>query len=123
MVGRRHPPEEIAAKLVQADEMAAKGKSQREITRALGVSVMTYHRWRKDRADPTARAMGEVGANLVAQGEGEFSRRAIPVSNRVHELELENTRLRRLVTDLLLEKVKLEEQIYQRRGASRSRRF
>ena len=48
MVGKRHASGEIAAKLAQANELAAKGKTQREISKALGVSIMTYHRWKKD---------------------------------------------------------------------------
>jgi DNA invertase Pin-like site-specific DNA recombinase len=42
-----HPKAEIAAKLAQADDLATQGKLQSEIARALGVSVMTLHRWRK----------------------------------------------------------------------------
>jgi transposase-like protein len=44
---RKHPKAEIAVKLAQADDLAAQGKLQSEIARALGVSVMTLHRWRK----------------------------------------------------------------------------
>ena len=47
MVGKRHASGEITAKLAQANELAAKGKTQREISKALGVSIMTYHRWKK----------------------------------------------------------------------------
>jgi putative transposase len=47
MVGKRHASDEISAKLAQANELAAKGKTQREISKALGVSIMTYHRWKK----------------------------------------------------------------------------
>ncbi|MET4151021.1 transcriptional regulator with XRE-family HTH domain [Bradyrhizobium sp. RT9b] len=49
MVGKRHASEEISAKLAQAKELAAEGKTQREISKALGISIMTYHRWRDDR--------------------------------------------------------------------------
>ena len=47
MVGKRHASGEIAAKLAQANELVAKGKTQREISKVLGVSIMTYHRWKK----------------------------------------------------------------------------
>jgi putative transposase len=47
MVGKRHASGEITAKLAHANELAAKGKTQREISKALGVSIMTYHRWKK----------------------------------------------------------------------------
>jgi len=106
MVGRRHAADEIATKLAQANELAAKGKSQREIAKALGVSIMTYHRWRKGH-DVPARAGRSRGASeaidLEARPRGTMS-----------QLELENLRLRRLVTDLLLEKLKLEEEIRSR---------
>jgi hypothetical protein len=39
--------------------------------------------------------------------------------DRIAELQLENSRLRRLVTDLLLEKVKLEEAAQSQSFASR----
>jgi hypothetical protein len=39
--------------------------------------------------------------------------------DRIAELQLENSRLRRLVTDLLLEKIKLEETAQRQKGASR----
>ena len=44
---RRHSKAEIAALLAQANEMATQGKAQNEIANALGISVMTLHRWRK----------------------------------------------------------------------------
>ena len=84
---KRHSTVEIATKLAQANELATQGKLQSEIARTLGVSVMTLHRWHK--APPGPRTRG--------------------AANRITELQLENSRLRRLVTDLLLEKVKLEE--------------
>ena len=96
MTRKRHTAEEIGVKLRQAEEMAHEGKFQDEIARALGVTVMTYHRWRKAQqslsAPPTPVNSGGLG-----------------------DLELENLRLRRLVTDLLLEKVKLEEELSVRR--------
>ena len=44
---KKHSREEILLKLGQADELARAGKSQVEICKTLGVSVMTFHRWRK----------------------------------------------------------------------------
>ena len=46
---RRHTGSEIATKLATADGMAARGVLHRDIARSLGISVMTYHRWRKAR--------------------------------------------------------------------------
>ena len=44
---KKHSREEILLKLGQADQLARAGKSQVEICKTLGVSVMTFHRWRK----------------------------------------------------------------------------
>jgi putative transposase len=97
---KRHSRVEIATKLAQANELATQGKLQSEIARTLGVSVMTLHRWRK--APP-----GHQPA-LVATPEAREPDRTRGADG-IAELQLENSRLRRLVTDLLLEKVKLEE--------------
>ena len=94
---KRHSRAEIASKLAQANGLATQGKLQSEIARALGVSVMTLHRWRK--APPGSHPVREAGQADRMRGWGD----------RIAELQLENSRLRRLVTDLLLEKVKLEE--------------
>src|SRR5262245_10755430 len=91
---KRHPRVEIATKLAQANDLATQGKLQSEIARALGVSVMTLHRWRKAPPGPPAHEAGQ--ANRTRGG-----------GDRIAELQLENSRLRRLVTDLLLEKIKL----------------
>ena len=99
---KRHSAGEIAAKLQQADEMAVQGKLQGEIAKALGISVMTYHRWRKGR--PKVRPFGPAAVN-----EGPSAYAEPDQAVRISELQAENVRLRRLVTDLLLEKIKLEE--------------
>ena len=46
---KRHAAAEIAAKLVDADALAKNGQPRAEIAKALGISVMTLHRWRKMR--------------------------------------------------------------------------
>jgi putative transposase len=94
---KRHSRVEIASKLAQANDLATQGKLQSEIARTLGVSVMTLHRWRK-------AAPGPQPAHEAGQPDWSRSQR-----DRIAELQLENSRLRRLVTDLLLEKIKLEE--------------
>jgi transposase len=104
MVGRRHSSNEISAKLGQASELAAKGKTQREIAKALGVSIMTFHRWKKMVPAPRGAPL-DYGRNPPEALNGPGS------DEMVKHLELENTRLRRLVTDLLLEKLKLEEEV------------
>ena len=96
----KHSKAEIAVKLVQAGDLAMQGKLQTEIARTLGVSLMTLHRWRKMSLVPLAAAAGLNEPSQRAQA---------PHPDRIAELQLENSRLRRLVTDLLLEKIKLEE--------------
>jgi len=96
---KRHSRVEMATKLAQANELAMRGKLQSEIARILGVSVMTLHRWRK--APP-----GPQRALMVTAREPDRTRGA---GDQIAELQLENSRLRQLVTDLLLGKVKLEE--------------
>jgi putative transposase len=89
---------EIAAKLAQANDLAAQGKLQSEIAKTLGVSVMTLYRWRK----------------LPVKGSGESktpAQQELSHGQRIADIQLENARLRRLVTDLLLEKMKLEETV------------
>src|SRR5215813_12863439 len=97
---KRHSRVEVATKLAHATDLARQGKPQSEIARTLGVSVMTLHRWRKARPEPA----GPQPAHEAGQ-----PNRALRGNDRIAELQLENSRLRRLVTDLLLEKVKLEE--------------
>jgi putative transposase len=115
---KRHSRVEIAMKLAQANDLATQGKLQREIARTLGVSVMTLHRWRKapPGPQPTLRATREMTEPDRTRG----------TDDRIAELQLDNSRLRRLVTDLLLEKIKLEEaaqrQKFRRVGTRRASR-
>jgi putative transposase len=114
MAGKRHASAEITAKLAHANELAAKGKTQREISKALGVSIMTYHRWKKmvhvpaDATEHDARGDHDMQPEqpIVADTDGQLRR-----------LELENSRLRRLVTDMLLDKLKLEDELRARQEA------
>src|SRR5215831_2260910 len=89
---------EIPSKLAQANDLATQGKQQSEIARALGMSVMTLHRWRKAPPGPRPASVATHEAGQPYQ-----MRRG---GDRIAELQLENSRLRRLVTDLLLEKIK-----------------
>jgi putative transposase len=103
VIGRkkRHSTEEIATKLAQANELVIQGKLQGEIARTLGISIMTLHRWRKTPPEPRRASLATYETS-----EPERMRTA---ADRIAEFQLENSRLRRLVTDLLLEKMKLEE--------------
>jgi len=84
-----------------ADDMAAQGRLHGDIAKSLGISLMTYHRWRKARG-ALARSASRPADRVDISPEREQM-------SQIRELQLENSRLRRLVTDLLLEKVKLEE--------------
>ncbi len=77
---KRHRPEEVVAKLRQADEALAKGTPIAEVARWLGVSEVTLHRWRAD--------YGAVDLDAV---------------KRLKDLEKENARLKRLVGDQQLD--------------------
>jgi transposase len=85
-MGKRAKPEEIVAKLRQVEVLTAQGKSIAEAARLIGVSEQTYYRWRAE--------FGSMKTDQV---------------KRLKELELENTRLRRAVSDLTLDKLILTE--------------
>jgi len=100
---KRHSAPEVMAKLRRADQMVADGMLQSDIARALGVSAMTYHRWRASRPLSPAKTSEQRVVRASEQDEQE--------AVQLKKLQLENTRLRKLVTDLLLEKLKLEEML------------
>jgi transposase-like protein len=109
MPKRKHSRIEIESKLAQANDLASQGKLQSDIARTLGISVMTLHRWRK-----TAPPLTPTVTNETTQFEQELGE-----GSRTEEIRLENSRLRRLVTDLLLEKMKLEEAALAHRSSTR----
>jgi putative transposase len=83
----RHTPEEIVAKLRhQVDVLVAQGQSVAGAIRSIGVTEVTYYRWRQ-----------EFGGLKTEQ------------IKRLRELETENARLRRAVADLTLDKLILKE--------------
>ena len=86
MAGKRDKPEEIVLKLRQVEVLQGQGRSIAEAVRQIGVTQPTYYRWRKDY--------------------GGMSRDQL---KRLKELETENTRLRRAVSDLTLDKLILTE--------------
>ena len=96
MPGKRYSRSEILGKLQEAESLSAKGRPIRDIADALGISVMTYYRWRN-----TYRNAGPVEETGVA----DRSENATPIS----ALRAENDTLRRLVADLLLEKTALQD--------------
>jgi putative transposase len=86
MPRKRPTPEEIVAKLRQVDVLVSQGKSVADAVRAIGTTEVTYYRWRK-----------EFGGLKTAQ------------VKRLKELETENARLRKAVSDLTLDKMILAE--------------
>jgi putative transposase len=86
MARKRHKPEEIVAKLRQVDVLTGQGMSVAEAVKTIGVTETTYFRWR-----------AEYGGMKIDQ------------VKRLKELELENARLRRAVSDLTLDKLILTE--------------
>jgi hypothetical protein len=81
---KKHSSAEIIEKLARADQLATRGLSQNAICSELGISVMTLHRWR-------ARTPDSVDAQMEQR------------------LLLENSRLRNIAANLLLEIRALEE--------------
>jgi len=86
MARRHYRPEEIISKLREAEVLLAEGMTVAEAAKAIGVVEQTYYRWRK-----------EYGGMKISQ------------MKRLKELEQENTRLRKAVSDLSLDKVILQE--------------
>ena len=86
MPRKRHTPEEIVTKLRQVDALVAQGQSVADAVRSIGVTEVTYYRWRQ-----------EFGGLKTEQ------------IKRLKELETENARLRRAVADLTLDKLILRE--------------
>ena len=103
---KRHSAPEIAVKLQRADQMAADGMLQSAIAQALGVSMMTYHRWRANRSVLEKDGASERREPTLANHQAALDKAA-----ELEKLQVENRRLRRLVADLLLEKAKLEEML------------
>ena len=81
-----HKPEEVVAKLRQVDVLVSQGQTAAAAIRSIGVTEVTYYRWRKE--------FGGLKADQV---------------KRLKELETENTRLRKAVADLTLDKLILKE--------------
>ena len=87
MPRKRHKPEEIVAKLRQVDVLVSQGQSVADAVRAIGVTEVTYYRWRQEYGGLKSR----------------------PGASRMKELETENQRLRKAIADLTLDKLILQE--------------
>lgn len=86
MPKKRYSVEQIINHLREADVLLAQGQTVGEICRRIGVSEQSYYRWRR-----------EYGGLKVEQ------------ARRLKELEQENTRLKRAVAELTLDKLILKE--------------
>ena len=86
MSRKRYTAEQIIGKLREAEVLLSQGKTTGEVCRHLVVSEQSYYRWRR-----------EYGGLKVDQ------------AKRLKELEKENDRLRKAVSDLTLDKPILQE--------------
>jgi putative transposase len=86
MAKKTYKPEEIVSKLRQVDVLHGQGMSMADAIRQVGVSEVSFYRWRK-----------EYGGMKTDQ------------LKRLKELEKENERLRKAVSDLTLDKLILTE--------------
>jgi putative transposase len=86
MSKKRYSAEQIISKLHEADVLQSQQKTIAEIVRQLGISEMTYYKWRK-----------EYGGLRVDQ------------ARRFKDLEAENQKLRKIVADLSIDNAILKE--------------
>jgi len=86
MARKRHKPEEIVAKLRQVDVLTSQGMAIADAIRSIGVTEVTYYRWRNE--------YGDLKSDQV---------------KRLKDIETENSRLRKAISDLTLDKLILQE--------------
>jgi len=86
MANKRHKPDEIVTKLRQVEVLRGQGMAMADAVRQIGVSELTYYRWRKQ--------YGGMSGDQLRQ---------------LKELQKENERLRKAVADLTLDKLILTE--------------
>lgn len=85
---KRHTPEQIVNRLREVDALLNAGQSVAQVIQHLGVSEATYHRWRN-----------QYGGMKAVE------------ARRLKELDIENTRLKKLLADAELDKSILKEAI------------
>ena len=86
MVKKGYTAEQVINKLREAEVLLGQGATVVEVCRKIGVTDVTYYRWRK-----------EYGGMRVDQ------------ARRLKDLEQENSRLKKLVADLSLDNAILKE--------------
>ena len=84
--GKKHSPEQVVNLLRQIEVAVANGKTTSLACKEAGITDQTYYRWRK-----------EYGGLQVDQ------------ARRLKELEQENAKLKRIVANLILEKLVLKD--------------
>lgn len=85
---KRYTAEDIVKMLREADAKIAGGGTVEQVCRELGISDATYYTWRK-----------------------KYGRMKVHELKRLKELEKENSRLKKLVADLSLDKAILQEAV------------
>ncbi len=88
MKRKRYSPEQIIAMLREAEVKISQGMTVGEVSRQLGIAEQTYYRWRR-----------EYGGLKTTQ------------ARKMKDLEKENTRLKKAVADLTLDKLILQESL------------
>jgi hypothetical protein len=86
MKRHRHTPEQIVRKLREGDRLLNEGRELTDVLRQLEVSESSWNRWRAQ--------YGGMKANEA---------------RRLRELEIENTRLKKLLAEAELDKAMLKE--------------
>lgn len=86
MARKKFEAGQIIGHLRTMEVLLSKGKTAAEASREVGITEQTYYRWRK-----------EYGGMQVSQ------------ARKLKELEKENSRLKRAVADLTLDKLILKE--------------
>ena len=94
-MAKRAKPEEIIAKLREVEVRLSQGESVGKAVKSIGETEQTYYRWRK-----------EYGGLQVNQ------------AKRLKDMEKENARLRKAISDLMLDKQILEEVIKDPKGSA-----
>ena len=86
MPKKTNTPEQIINKLREAEVLLSQGSTIAVICKKLGITAQTYYRWRKD-----------------------FGGMGVDQAHRLKDLEQENSRLKKVVADLVLDNAILKE--------------
>lgn len=98
-MARRPKPEEIVARLRQVDVLVSQGRTVADAVRSIGVTEVTYYRWRKE--------FGGLKVDQVKRLK-DLETESEPLERHWSERQW-RTRLRKAVADLTLDKLILAE--------------